>query len=175
MNRMRLIDSLHQYDLRMLWYFVYSPRRSHWVAGARAVSRTGDGFIQILLPLLLWVLDPVTGMPLVQTVVLAFAMERPLYWMLKHCCRRRRPPESVPFFVAVIRASDQFSFPSGHTMAAFLLATLVLLAYGGAALPLFIWASAVGVSRVVLGVHFPSDILAGATLGVLLGCAVGSI
>lgn len=173
MNRMRLLDNLYQYDQRALWYFVHSPRRPHWVTAARAVSRSGDGLMQLLLPLLLWAVDPEPGLRLVQVVALAFAIERPLYWILKHTCRRRRPPDAIASFVAVIKASDQFSFPSGHTMGAFLLAVLVWDCYGATALPLFVWASAVGTSRVALGVHFPSDILAGAGIGIALGAALG--
>lgn len=166
---MRLIHNLHHYDQRLLWYFVHSPKRQYWITAARAISRSGDGWIQILLPLLLWTVDRDSGWRLVQAVLLAFTVERSLYWVLKHSCRRRRPPEAIASFVSVIQASDRFSFPSGHTMAAFLLTTLVWLCYGAIALPLLIWASAVGISRVALGVHFPSDILAGATLGILLG------
>ena len=172
---MRLIDNLYQYDQRMLWYFVHSPRRRYWIAAARSVSRSGDGLMQVLLPLLLWILDGATGLRLVEAAILAFAIERPLYWILKHTCRRRRPPDALVRFVPAIKASDRFSFPSGHTMGAFLLATLVWVHYGDTALVLFAWAGAVGTSRVALGVHFPSDILAGAILGILLGYGLGPI
>lgn len=96
---------------------------------------------------------------------MAFAFERPLYWLLKNTLKRRRPPEVVPCFSSVVIASDRFSFPSGHTMSAFLLAVLVYLQLGPVALPMMLWAGAVGASRVILGVHFPSDIIAGAGIG----------
>lgn len=74
----------------------------------------------------------------------------------------------MPSFEALIKPSDQFSFPSGHTMAAFLLATLVHLSFDASAVGVYLWAILVGCSRVVLGVHFPSDVVAGAVIGVLI-------
>jgi undecaprenyl-diphosphatase len=95
----------------------------------------------------------------------ACATERILYFLLKNSLKRRRPPEMVTGFTSIIKASDQFSFPSGHTMAAFLLANLCVLEIGLIASPLYFWATSVAISRVILGVHFPTDTLVGATLG----------
>jgi undecaprenyl-diphosphatase len=161
----RWLRHIHQYDLRMLLWFMHARHRQLWVAAARAISRSGDGPLQVLLPGLLWLLDRSHGTALIAATALAFAIERPLYWVLKNSFQRRRPPEAIPCFRSVITAADRFSFPSGHTAAAFLLATLTAQYYDALALPLYLWSSAVGVSRVVLGVHFPSDIVAGALLG----------
>jgi membrane-associated phospholipid phosphatase len=59
------------------------------------------------------------------------------------------------------------SFPSGHTSMAFSLATSVSLAYPKwyVIFPSYLWAGAVGYSRMDLGVHYPSDVLFGAALG----------
>lgn len=168
-TRTRLLDTLCQRDLQLLAWFVRAPHRQLWVTGARAFSRSGDGTLQLLLPLLMWIVDGERGLLFASMTLFAFTIERPLYWVLKNTCRRRRPPEAIPDFQSVIHAADRFSFPSGHTTAAFLLATLCALCYGPMAAPLYAWAACVGLSRVVLGVHFPSDILAGA----LLGCGIG--
>jgi len=136
---------------------------------AKQISRSGDGLLQIVLPAGLVALNADDSLLFLKMVVAGFLIERPLYWLLKNSLKRRRPPEAIPSFQSVITASDKFSFPSGHTAAAFLLATLALLVYGSSAWILLPWAICVGASRVVLGVHFPGDILAGATLGTAIG------
>jgi undecaprenyl-diphosphatase len=66
---------------------------------------------------------------------------------------------------SLVVASDQFSFPSGHSSGAFLLATCLAIVYGGPVTAMYLWATGVAVSRVILGVHFPGDTLAGAVMG----------
>lgn len=91
---------------------------------------------------------------------------------LKNFFARPRPcwlDETVPLLIA--RPSD-YSFPSGHTMAAAIGATVLTAAdrrFGWAAIPL---AVLIAFSRMYLYVHFPSDILAGALLGVAIGVLV---
>lgn len=162
---MTVIQSLYQVDLRLLLWCRKSRYYPQLMVIVRAISRSGDGYLHLLLPLLYLTLAEQTSEYFLSSVILLFAIERLLYLLLKNLLKRRRPPDIVPDFSAVITASDQFSFPSGHTMAAFLLANLMLTEIGLVALPLLLWAVAVGCSRVLLGVHFPSDILAGATIG----------
>lgn len=169
----RWLQGINRYDLRMLLWFVDRRHRQLWIAFARALSRSGDGLLQVLLPTLLLALDRQTGTTVFLVTALGFAIERPLYWILKNSCQRRRPPEAIPSFTSVIKASDRFSFPSGHTCGAFLLAAIVTQHYPPLAAPMYLWAGGVGLSRVVLGVHFPTDILAGALLGSAIAWLVG--
>ena len=69
------------------------------------------------------------------------------------------------------------SFPSGHTSQAFSIATVFSLRYrkAGITVPFFLWAAAVGYSRIFLGVHYPSDVLGGAVIGVASGFAAWSV
>ncbi|WP_232053844.1 phosphatase PAP2 family protein [Microbulbifer sp. GL-2] len=66
----------------------------------------------------------------------------------------------------VIIAHDKFSLPSGHTSAAFLFITFMIIQAGPIWSLGYIWATGVGAARIGLGVHFPSDICAGALLGI---------
>ena len=172
---MRVINSLLQYDLRMLLWCRKSRLYPALIVFVRMVSRSGDGYMQAALPLLLWLVAPTVGKPFFLLVFYSFIIERSLYFVLKNTLRRQRPPLVVPDFQSIVEASDKFSFPSGHTMAAFLLAGLALSTFGLAALPLYLWAMAVGSSRVILGVHFPSDILAGALIGSAIAIAMASL
>ncbi|MCR6651517.1 MAG: phosphatase PAP2 family protein [Cellvibrionaceae bacterium] len=86
----------------------------------------------------------------------------------KHFFRRNRPPAAIPGYRSVIEPADQFSFPSGHTSAAFLVATTLAFALPWTAWFMYPWAIGVGMSRVVLGVHFPTDTIAGAAMGFII-------
>jgi membrane-associated phospholipid phosphatase len=90
--------------------------------------------------------------------------------ILKYTVDRERPFVTYPDIEKKGKAGSP-SFPSGHTSSAFATATSVSLAYPRwyVIAPSFAWAGTVGYSRMHLGVHYPSDVLAGALIG--SGCA----
>ncbi len=94
------------------------------------------------------------------------------YWALKHGTRRLRPFERCPHIQARLQAPDAFSFPSGHTLHAVAMGQILAACYPLLALPMAGFALLVAMSRVVLGLHFPSDVLVGALLGLLTAQAV---
>lgn len=148
------------------------PCRRSLARLARWVSRSGDGPPYAVFGLLcLW-----SDYPALQAfgwhLLACFAIEVPLYLMLKHACRRQRPAMALPGVEAYIQPADRFSLPSGHTAAAFLVATLVILHVGWPGVALLPWAMSVGASRVILGVHYPGDVLAGAAVGSLVALTV---
>ncbi|HEH9438341.1 TPA: phosphatase PAP2 family protein [Aeromonas sobria] len=132
---------------------------------SRLVSRTGDGPLYAVLAALLW-WQGEAERELVRLALLAFAIELPLYLLLKNSLKRQRPV-GLPVFIT---PSDRYSLPSGHTAAAFLMATILASGFPLWAPWLFGWAALVGASRLLLGVHYLSDLVAGALLGG--GCAV---
>ena len=85
---------------------------------------------------------------------------------LKYSINRPRPFVTYPDIEKAATAGSK-SFPSGHTSDAFATATSLSLAFPKwyVIAPSFVWACTVGYSRMDLGVHYPSDVLAGAVLG----------
>jgi undecaprenyl-diphosphatase len=93
------------------------------------------------------------------------------YAMVKRGTSRPRPYETLREIAAHARALDAFSFPSGHTLHAVAFA-LVAGAYYPRLVPILAgFALLTGLSRVMLGLHYPSDVLAGAALGALIAAA----
>lgn len=86
--------------------------------------------------------------------------------ILKRSINRQRPFLSHPEILPAATASSP-SFPSGHTSMAFATATSLSIAYPKwyVIVPAFAWAGSVGYSRMYLGVHYPSDVAAGALVG----------
>jgi undecaprenyl-diphosphatase len=162
---MEILSLLQKYDLDLFTRVFRQGERRMVIPLARAVSRSGDGYLHVLLPLLLLVLQiPGIG-AFASLLALSLVIERAVYWCLKNSLKRRRPQDAVPGLRSLVVASDQFSFPSGHSSGAFLLATCLAIIYGGPVAAVYLWASGVAVSRVILGVHFPGDTLAGAIMG----------
>lgn len=166
---MKWLYLVQRLDIQAFNWCMARRRRAQLTALGRAVSRTADGWPYLLFFLAFALFQPETGWPLAKLAVSAFAVERTLYWLLKNTCRRHRPQDALDEFTSFIIPSDTFSFPSGHTSAAFLFTVLV-----GSQLPtlmpfLLSWSIGVALSRIFLGVHFPTDTLMGAALGSLIG------
>ena len=133
---------------------------------SRWISRLGDGiYYAIFGAILIW-LDADKGQPFFSACLLGFAFELPAYLLVKNTIKRQRPHDAIQEFVAYLVPSDKFSFPSGHTAAAFVMATTIAQFYPSFAALAYTVAMMIGTSRVLLGVHFPTDILAGMFLGV---------
>ena len=94
--------------------------------------------------------------------------------MVKPVFRRKRPWVDREVLVVGIRTTDA-SFPSGHSASSFAAATAVASFYPAVAPLVFALATGVALSRVHLGHHFPSDITAGAAIGVASGTAVAAL
>lgn len=170
---MELLVTLQRFELRLFASIFGQTEKRMVIPVARAVSRSGDGYLHALVAMLVWVLEPAKAWLFLPLLAMSLAIERPLYWLLKNSLRRPRPQEAIPGFRSLITASDRFSFPSGHSAGAFLLSTTLFLVYGSVAIPMFVWAFGVALSRILLGVHFPADTLAGAFMGSVIaaGCA----
>lgn len=100
-------------------------------------------------------------------VVAAMGVDGVLTYSLKKMIARPRPFTTYPDQIHAYTHESSLSFPSGHTSLAFATATALSLKYPKwyVVVPAFVWAGSVGYSRMNLGVHYPSDVAAGALLG----------
>jgi undecaprenyl-diphosphatase len=139
-----------------------------WMLSA---TRMGDGWLWYSLGALLLAFGGPRGYLAFAAAGAAAIFGIFVFKALKKLSRRPRPCQLQPHCWANVLPPDQFSFPSGHTMTAFSIALVVSYFYPGLEGPLYFLAMSIGVSRIVLGMHFLSDVLAGAVLGSALGLA----
>jgi undecaprenyl-diphosphatase len=164
---MKIMQTIHTYDVNLFLWVNQRKSQRFLVRCARCLSKTGDGYLYLVLAAALgWSFQPI-DLLLLSCLAVGFLIERPIYLALKNLCRRERPPAAlkIPGFII---PSDRFSFPSGHTSAAFLVATLLSFFHPALTPFLLPWAVLVGMARVVLAVHFPTDTLIGALMGTVL-------
>src|SRR5229473_2145157 len=136
-----------------------------------AATRMGDGWIWYGLGMMLLVYGGAQRFSAIGAAGSAAVLGIFVFKALKKLSQRPRPCQIEPHCWSKVLPPDQFSFPSGHTMTAFSIALVVSFFYPGLEGPLYFLAASIAVSRVVLGMHFLSDVLAGAVLGSALGVA----
>ncbi|GAB3481275.1 phosphatase PAP2 family protein [Marinomonas epiphytica] len=159
---MNILQNIHAFDVSAFYWCMARKRRDVLTRIGKGVSFTADGPLYALIGVLLWWYGYDT---LALIIAVGFILERCLYLILKKGFKRNRPADILEDFTSFIIPSDQFSFPSGHTSGAFFMAYCLAEWFPGLNEFLYLWATHVGLSRVFLGVHFPTDTVVGACLG----------
>ncbi|MCC5864104.1 MAG: phosphatase PAP2 family protein [Wenzhouxiangella sp.] len=132
------------------------------------VSRLGDGVFWYLLMLSLPFLYGLPGLTVSLQMVVCGMLGLSIYKWLKARTLRERPFAAHPDILCGTAPLDQYSFPSGHTLHAVLFTALAVNSFPALAFILLPFMALVALSRVVLGLHYPSDVAAGAAIGWLM-------
>jgi undecaprenyl-diphosphatase len=164
-----MLDQIATRDHRLMRRLNNWPA-PYWVrVWMLAATRAGDGWLWYLLGLgvLLW--GGARRFPAIGAASTAAAVGFLLFTVVKRRTGRRRPCDIQPHCWARLLPPDRFSFPSGHSISAFAAAVAFGLFYPVLLPALLFCALSIAVSRIVLGMHFLSDVAAGSGLGILLG------
>jgi undecaprenyl-diphosphatase len=145
--------------------------KSTWARRILAiVAHSADSVVVVPCLFALWWLHDFSRQSLVIPVAAGFALSVVVTSIVKFAVRRRRP---VGDWGAFYRKTDPHSFPSGHASRTITM-TIVVVAgrFPLIAAALLLWSLLVGLSRIILGVHYLYDVLAGYLLGVGIGAGM---
>lgn len=162
------LQQISRWDVELCMLFNRQSRRVSVRSLFRGASRLGDGVFWYALMGALLLHFGADAVPAVLHMVGAAAAGIAIYKLIKHKTLRPRPYCVHPDIACTGKILDQFSFPSGHTMHATSFSVIVLYYFpwlAGVVLPFSLM---VALSRPILGLHYPSDVLAGAALGACL-------
>ena len=139
---------------------------------ALCATRGGDGWLWYGMAGVILLFGDAMRFRAVGAAALAAALGIVIFLNLKKATGRRRPCTFEPHCWATLLPPDQFSFPSGHTITAFAVALSLSRWNPDLAVGLLFCAISIAVSRILLGMHFLSDVLAGAAIGAVLAYTV---
>lgn len=132
-------------------------------------TRGGDGWLWYVMGFAIVLFGGANRFVATGAAALATAIGIVLFLWLKRLTGRKRPCQLEPHCWARLLPPDQYSFPSGHSITAFAVAVPLSLFYSSLMVGLMFCALSVAISRVLLGMHFLSDVLVGSILGAAVG------
>ncbi len=169
MTQQSILSFIESRDIRIMKR-VHRWKAPLWVRQWMiCATRGGDGWLWYTICLAILIFGGSAGQYAVAESSFAASLGICLFLWLKRATGRKRPCAIEPHCWASLLPPDQFSFPSGHTITAFAVSAPLMLHFPELSGALLFCALSIAVSRVMLGMHFLSDVLAGALLGILLG------
>lgn len=162
------IESIHRLECQAVHSMNGMSKSSAMQMLFSIVSRAGDGGIWVLVGLVLLLWDGSAALPVVLKMIIGFISGYLVYSFVKKMTGRVRPCNRHTGLRLSVEPLDEFSFPSGHTLHAVMLTILVTAYYPWFGVVLVPFTVLVALSRVVLGLHYPSDVVVGAIMGSLM-------
>lgn len=166
---------------RMVWQFIENRdhkvmrRVNRWRAPRWLCvwmiwsSRLGDGWIWYSIGIVLLLFGGDMRFAAFAAAATAEAATVALFRIVKNASKRKRPCQLEAHCWAKVLPPDQFSFPSGHAMSAFAIAVPLCIFYPQLQAALLALSLSIAISRVILGMHFVSDVVVGSLMGMGLG------
>ena len=165
------MSKIQRIDNRVLDYLLVRMKGPRMDRFMPVITRLGNGgliWICISLVLLLNTKHKYTGERVLASLIVGSIIAN---FIIKPIVGRKRPCQVMPMQTIIKRPRD-YSFPSGHSLSSFSAATILFYVNPYIGMGSLVLASLIALSRVYLGVHYPSDIAAGMLLGVFISLIV---
>ena len=161
--------ALGRFDLSICLFANRIHRRLALASFFRIVSQLGDGWVWLALAPALLLVHGAAALATLGRMATMAVVGLLLYRWIKRITGRPRPYQAHPSIVRIAAALDRYSFPSGHTLHAVCFTTLVVSVFPDAWTWILVpFTTLVAASRVILGLHYPTDVIAGGALGFAL-------
>ena len=152
-----------EFDILYALQKIHQPVLDHIMTGLSTIGNAGIFWIVLGLALCIPKKYRKIGIQMVISMAITFIIGN---LILKNLIARQRPCWLDTQIALLIKSPKDYSFPSGHTGSAFAAAVVMFLGlpkkYG---IPILVFACLMGLSRLYVGVHYPSDVLGGALIG----------
>lgn len=165
----RAFNRLNSVELAVVRLASRSSRSTAPKWMAITFSWLGNGWLYPLVLATLVARWGVSSLKIAMPACVIAALLHCVYPMLKRYCSRRRPFQADPRLPSLLETLDEHSFPSGHTMTLAGVMTPIVMLWPASLLSALLVVGAVAWSRVATAHHYPSDVVAGAALGVGVG------
>jgi undecaprenyl-diphosphatase len=146
---------------KLLVKFLSRRRLRRVTVFMKLITKIGNGPLWAVLSVLFLFINIYIGIALIIALLSQIVLQK----ILKQMFHRKRPYVAHDDILFIMSPPDRFSFPSGHAAGAFVFVFVFHYLFPVLFIPMLILASIIAFSRMYLGLHYPSDILAGILLG----------